>query len=387
MARDPFAELGVRRVINAATTLTALGGTVLADEVVEAMVAASQSCVSIDELQAGASGRLAALTRNEDAYVTSGCAAAITLSVLACITKGRADLIARLPYDESLARKVVIHRAHRIPYDRAIELGGGHLVEIGNVIQTFAWELEAAIDDKTAAVFWVAGSHLPQTTLSLAETVAIAHAKGVPVIVDAAAQLPPLENLWRFTTECGADLVLFSGGKALRGPQASGLIVGSSALLEAVRANASPLQRLARAMKVGKEEICGLVAAVERYVALDHGAVAATWESTVEMWRSSLSEVPGVTARRIALNEAGQPVSRLELVVDPVVAGMTAGDVVARLWAGTPRVAVLAGTENRLYVTPDTLADGEDQVVLERLCAALTTERAGTNDEETTDVA
>ena len=170
---------------------------------------------------------------------------------------------------------MVIHRAHRIPYDRAIELGGGHLVEIGNVIQTFPWELEAAIDEKTVAVFWVAGSHLPQTTLSLEETVEIAHAHGVPVIVDAAAQLPPLENLWRFTTECGADLVLFSGGKALQGPQASGLIVGSMALLDAVRANASPLQRFARAMKVGKEEICGLVAAVERYVALDHTAVAA----------------------------------------------------------------------------------------------------------------
>lgn len=386
MARDIYAELGVRRVINAATTLTALGGTALAQDVVDAMVGAARSCVSIDELHAGASRRLAELTRNEDAYVTSGCAAVIALSVLACVTKGSAGLIARLPYDESLARNVVVHRAHRIPYDRAIELGGGHVVEIGNVIQTFPWELESAIDEKTVAVFWVAGSHLPQTTLSLEETVEIAHARSVPVIVDAAAQLPPLENLWRFTTERGADLALFSGGKALQGPQASGLIVGSRSLLDAVRANASPLQRLARAMKVGKEEICGLVAALERYVALDHDAIAASWEATVESWRVSLAAVHGVEARRLALNEAGQPVARLELTIDPNVVGMTARDVVDRLWLGDPRVAVLPGREDRIFLTPDTLNAGEADTVLERLHEALSAD-GRTNEKESSDVA
>jgi uncharacterized pyridoxal phosphate-dependent enzyme len=372
-ARDIYADLGVRSVLNAATTLTALGGTVLPGEVVEAMVSASRSCVSMDELHLAASGRLAQLTRNNDAYVTSGCAAAIALSVLAAITKGRPELIARLPYDETLARNVVIHRAHRIPYDRAIELGGGHLVEVGNVIQTFAWELEAAIDANTAAVFWVAGSHLPQTTLSLQETVRIAHARGVPVIVDAAAQLPPLENLWNFTVGCGADAALFSGGKALRGPQASGLMVGSPELLAAARANAAPLQRLARAMKVGKEEIAGLVAAVERYVALDHVAVAAEWDETVAMWVEGLDGLDGVQARRVALNEAGQPVPRLEITLN---ARVTAADVVERLWDDNPRVAVLAGFENRVYVTPDTLASSDDaELVLERLRDVLASSR------------
>jgi L-seryl-tRNA(Ser) seleniumtransferase len=380
VTRDIYQDLGVRRVINAATTLTALGGTVLGDGVAEAMVAASQSCVSIEELQEGASRHLAELTRNEDAYVTSGCAAGIALSVLACVTHGQPELIAKLPYDESLARNVVIHRAHRIPYDRAIELGGGHVVEVGNVIQTFAWELEAAIDERTVAVFWVAGSHLPQTTLSLEETVAIAHSRGVPVIVDAAAQLPPLENLWRFTRDRGADIALFSGGKALQGPQSSGLMVGTSLLLDAVRANASPLQRLARAMKVGKEEICGLVAAVERYLAIDHAALEKTWEQTVEMWRSSLSDVKGIQAKRLATNEAGQPVVRLEITIEPDVANATVSGAIEHLWAGNPRVAVLAGAGNRFYVTPDTLGPGEDVIVLERLREAL-------NDKETIDVA
>jgi L-seryl-tRNA(Ser) seleniumtransferase len=369
-SRDIYADLGVRRVLNAATTLTALGGTVLPEEVVDAMASASASCVSMDELHSAASARLAQLTRNADAYVTSGCAAAITLAVLAAITKGRPEVIARLPHDETLARNVVIHRAHRIPYDRAIELGGGHLVEVGNVIQTFAWELDAALDERTVAVFWVAGSHLPQTALSLEETVRIAHAKGVPVIVDAAAQLPPMENLWNFTLNGGADVALFSGGKALQGPQASGLMVGSPELLDATRANAAPLQRLARAMKVGKEEVAGLVAAIERYVALDHDAEAARWDATVEMWVAGLGDIDGVRAHRVAQNEAGQPVARLEITLDG--AGTTAADVIERLWDDDPRVAVLAGHGECLYVTPDTLVRDDAVVVLERLRAALT---------------
>jgi L-seryl-tRNA(Ser) seleniumtransferase len=375
--RDIYADLGVRRVINAATTLTALGGTVLPDEVVEAMASASRSCVDMDELQLAAATRLAELTGNEDAYVSAGCAAGIALTVLAAITGGRPEVIARLPYDETLARNVVLHRAHRIPYDRAIELGGGHIVEVGNVIQTFEWELAAALDEKTAAVFWVAGSHLPQTTLSLKETVEIAHAHGVPVIVDAAAQLPPLENLTYFTVECGADVALFSGGKALRGPQASGLVVGSPTLIEAVRANAAPRQRLARAMKVGKEEIAGLVAAVERYVALDHAALDNEWDEIVSTWAQGLADLDGVKVRRRSLNEAGQPVPRLEITLDPDVTRISAAALTAQLWDDTPRVAVLPGLANRVYVTPDTLVQGEAKMVMERIRTVLCSARNG----------
>jgi D-glucosaminate-6-phosphate ammonia-lyase len=374
--RDIYADLGVRRVVNAATTLTALGGTVLPDEVVEAMASASRSCVAIDELQGAASDRVAELTRNEDALVTSGCAAAIVLSVLGAITKGRPEVIARLPGDETLARNVVIHRAHRIPYDRAIELAGGHLVEVGNVIQTFSWELEAAIDERTAAVFWVAGSHLPQTTRSLAETVAIAHDRGVPVIVDAAAQLPPMENLWHFTRECGADVVLFSGGKALCGPQASGLMLGKREFIDAARANSAPLQRLARAMKVGKEEIAGLVAAVERFVALDHAALSACWDAAVASWLEGLAHLDGVRARRLERNEAGQPVPRVEIALDTSVTGFDSAELVQRLWNNDPRIAVLEGKDNRLYLTPDTLIEDQAELVLARVRDAITGRRS-----------
>lgn len=370
---DVYRALGVRPVVNAAATLTALGGLALADEVVDAMVSASRSSVDLAELHEAAGRRLAALTQNEGAYVTTGCAAGIVLGVLACMTGGDPRRIADLPEGSGLVRRVVIQRAHRIPYDRAVEFAGGELVEIGNVIQTFEWELERALETPTAAVLWVAGVHLPQhAALSLERTVALCQARGVPVIVDAAAQLPPVANLWHFTREAGADLALFSGGKALRGPQASGMMLGRRDLLAAAAANASPNQRLARALKVGKEEICGLVAAVERYVALDHEALGAHYESTVATWARALGEIRGVRARRDYPNEAGQPVPRLEIDLSADDAPCTGDALVAALWDGEPRVAVLPGPDGRVFVTPDTLASkDEEDLVLERLRAVL----------------
>lgn len=270
---------------------------------------------------------------------------------------------------------VVMHRAHRIPYDRAIELVGVRIREIGNAIQTFEWELDAAIDGSVRAVLWVAGSHLPPSALPLERVVEIAHARGVPVIVDAAAQLPPASNLWSFTRDRQADLVLFSGGKGLRGPQASGLILGRADLIEAARANGSPNQHLARAMKVGKEEICGLLAAVRRYLGNDHEQDAAHWAECVDKWSGALQGIPGITALPSLPNEAGQPVPRLKIALDPSVCGFGAEQLANSLWQGNPRIAVLRGHEEAIFVTPDTLADrSEEPIVLERLSQTLSGE-------------
>jgi D-glucosaminate-6-phosphate ammonia-lyase len=376
---DVYSSLGVRKVVNAAATLTAIGGCTLPEEVVDAMSSAASSCVDVRELQQRAGEEIASLTNNEGAYVTSGCAAAIVLAVLACTTNGDPALIARLPYEEQIPRNVVMHRAHRIPYDRAVELAGGRIVEIGNMFQTFEWELAEAIDQHAAAVMWVAGTHLPQSAaLDLAQTVEVAHAKGVPVVVDAAAQLPPAQNLWRFSTGIGADLVLFSGGKALRGPQSSGLMVGRRVLVEAAAANASPNQRLARALKVGKEEICGLLAAVRRFLGLDFEAALQGWEATVASWSASLAGLSGGKAQRAFPNEAGQPVPRLRLELDPAVAGVSADDVIGQLWDEDPRIAVLKGEGESIYLTPDTLSnDTEKEIVIAGVLRALRASREG----------
>ncbi len=354
-----YSRLGVRRLVNAAGYLTEFGGSLMPPEVIESMKCAAAAHVDMHELHAAAGARLAVMTNNDAAYVTSGCAAAIVLAVLGAITKGDPRAISRMPDGKNLATGVIMHAAHRIPYDPAVRLAGAHIVQIGNTQQTFDWELEAALEDGVAAVLWVAGSHLPPGALDLATTVRISHARGIPVIVDAAAQLPPHENLWHFTRDLGADAAVFSGGKELRGPQASGLMVGTAAFISFARANGSPFQRLARALKVGKEEVAGLVTAVELYLKRDHAALAAQWESIVGKWTTELNAVPGITAERSFPNVAGQPVPRVRVTVDCESIGVTADELRARLWQEDPRILVLRADSNSFFITPHTLAESE----------------------------
>jgi L-seryl-tRNA(Ser) seleniumtransferase len=366
-----YEELGVRTVINAATTLTVVGGSRMPAEVLDAMREAAGAYVDLLELQAAAGARLAALTRNEAAYVTASCSAALTLGTLAAITGGDPTAIARMPGGDGLRTEVIVHAAHRIPYDRAITLAGGTIVEVGSLEGTREADLEAALSDRTAMVLWIAGSHLPRGALDLPTTVRIAHAHGVPVLVDAAAQLPPPANLWAFTRDQGADAVAFSGGKALRGPQASGLLLGRAGFIAAARANGAPYERLARPMKVGKEEIAGLLRAVELFVARDHEAEARSWAAVVEAWARDLGAVDGLGVRPMPTNEAGQPVPRLRVEVDPFRAGITAEDLRRRLWDGDPRVLVLPDGRDAFYLTPDTITASEASVVVERVRSAL----------------
>jgi len=375
--RTIYDELGVRRVINAATTLTVVGGSLMPPQVLDAMREAARSFVDMHELQAAAGARIASLTRNEAAYVTSSCAAAMTLGTLAAITRGDPTAIGRMPRGAGLPTEVVIHATHRIPEDRGIELAGGRIVEIGKADGTGEAELESALTNQTALVVWVAGSHLPRGALDLETTVRVAHSRGVPVLVDAAAQLPPPSNLWRFTVEIGADAVAFSGGKGLRGPQASGLLLGRSAFIEAVRANGSPYARLARPMKVGKEEIAGLVRAVELYLGTDHEAQAREWSAVVDGWVRELDGIQGLRAERHETNEAGQPVPRVRVSVDEAAVGVSAEELRRRLWNGDPRLLVLPDGVDAFFVTPDTLTPAEAVSIPTQLLRALRSVESG----------
>lgn len=367
-----YEDLGVQPIINAATTFTAIGGSLMPDEVLAAMNEAATSFVDMHELHLAAGKRVAALTNNEAAYVTSGCAAAMILAILGIRTAGKPAALTSFPGRDQAPHEVIMHAAHRIPYDAAIALSGAEVRQIGNIQQTFDWELEGAITDKTAAVLYVAGSHLPQVALPLEQVVRIAHERGVPVIVDAAAQLPPVNNLWHFTRNLGADLVIFSGGKTLRGPQASGFMAGRADLVEAARQNGAPYQRWARAMKVGKEEIAGLVTAVERFVSLDHAAMHQEWLATVESWHAALSKVAGVETSIDLLNEAGQPVPRLHLAIGDT---RRAAAVLAYLETSNPKIAVLPdvanGTPRGLWLGPDLLTEGQDAVVRDTVLRAI----------------
>lgn len=364
-----YASLGIRRVINADATLTRLGGSLMPAEVLDAMRQAAGSFVDMHELQGAVGERLASLTRNEAAYVASGAAAAIVLATLAAMNRGDLTTIARaIETGESPRDEVIIQRAQRIPYDPAIRLAGARIVDIGNRLQTFSWELEAAITPRTAMVFYPAGEHLTYGALPLSEVVAIAHAHDVPVVVDAAAQLPPTENLWRFSRELGADLVIFSGGKELRGPQASGLLVGTRTMIDAVAVNGSPFQRLARPMKVGKEEMMGLLAAVERYVTDDWRARANAYEETVARWIVQLDSIPGIAAERNFPNEAGQPTPRCRVTFSTETR-VTSAEAVRLLWDGDPRIAVARDGATSISITPELLESGEEEILLDRVIA------------------
>lgn len=373
-----YERLGVTRTINAAATFTVLGGALMPAEVLEAMNSAATANVDMHELHAAAGRRIAEVTGNEAAYVTSGCAAGIVLAVLAARNGGDPGRLPELPGHSFAPHEVIMHAAHRIPYDKAGALAGGTIRQIGDMLQTFAWELESAIAPTTAAVLYVVGAHMPQTALPLDDVVRIAHAAGIPVIVDAAAQLPPAENLWKFSRDMGADAVIFSGGKSLRGPQASGLMVGKAGFIEAARQNGSPHQRWGRAFKAGKEEIAGLVAAVERFVSLDHAAMRVAWHRDVEMWAQGLAGFPGTTVSIEENNEAGQPVPRLHVAIEDL--GRAAA-IVKSFDSLNPRLAVYPdvplGITRGFWITPDLLEAGQPATVLEYVRNALQTIHQG----------
>ena len=270
-----YAELDVTPIINANATLTRLGGSLMPPEVLKAMMEAAKVFVELPELQRRVGNRIALLTQNEACYVSSGAAGGIVVAIAACVTGNDMAAIERLPDLTGLRDEVIVHKSQRNGYDHAVRQVGVKLVEIGYPAVTEEWQLEGAINEKTAAVIWFHGALGGPGDISLEKVIDISHAHGVPVLVDAAAQLPPVENLWKFT-QMGADAAIFSGGKDLRGPQSSGLVLGRQWLIDACARNGPPNHSIGRPMKVGKEEMLGLLAAVERYLALDHEAVSYT---------------------------------------------------------------------------------------------------------------
>jgi D-glucosaminate-6-phosphate ammonia-lyase len=365
-----YDELGVRPLINASATLTRLGGSIMPREVVEAMVDASRHFVNLDELQRRVGERLAELTQNEAAYVSCGAAAGLVLATAACITRGDPAAIAQLPNLTGLKDEVIIHQSHRNGYDHAVRQVGVKVVEIGSATHTAPEELENAINTQTAAIFWFQGGMTGHGDLPLESVIEIANRFDVPVVVDAAAQLPPVENLWRFT-QLGAALAVFSGGKDLRGPQSSGLVLGRKDLIEACRVNGSPNHSIGRPMKVGKEEMVGLLTAVKLYLKLDHEARASQDEEVVAGWCSELNGLPGVHAERSFPNEAGQPLPRAKVTFDTTHARLNRDQVVQQLESGAPSIMVSQTGVDGIYLNPMTLIDGEEQILLDRLKTIL----------------
>ena len=373
LAGSVFERLGVRRVINGHHWRTVLGGSVMPPEVLQAMVDSAGCYVNVDELNRRAGDYIAGLTGAEGGMVTAGCAAALVLQAAACMTGTAESKIRQLPDTTGMRNEVLIQKLQRNKYDVSFRVSGARLVEVGTESETTVDQLDSAIGESTAAVayVWVMRSN----GLSLEDVVDIAHRHDVPVLVDAAAELPPVENLTRFIS-MGADMVAYSGGKGVRGPQSTGILAGRGDLIEAAHWHVQtgrPWAGIGRPMKVCKEEIAGLVTALELFMNADQESEWADWRIKSDTVIKALQDVPGVHA---SLNEGpnypGPTSPTAMIVLDESWSGRSAEEVVQAMLDGDPPIYIGNGPPgNELWVAPATLQDGEDEIVARRLLEVL----------------
>ena len=338
-----YNALGVKKIINAAGTYTVYGGSLISPEVINAMEVASQNFVDIDELIKKTGKYIAKLVDSEAALITAGAAAGLTLSAAACMAGSKQKDIKALPNTEGMKNEIIIMRCHRNPYDDAMILAGAKLIEIGNAIETHPWELEAAIGEKTAAVAFFVQSEMLEASLPLTKVIEMSHAKNIPVIVDAAAELPPLENLKKFTG-MDADIVLFSGGKDFRGPQSSGLMLGKKDIVDICRLHGYPHHAIGRPMKLDKETIMGFVNALELYLKENHQKRIEKWEKQAQRIFKGLGSIPHVQVLQgYPTQPLTQPatIPRVYVKFDEKFLRVTKEDIAKELYQGNPRIAIV----------------------------------------------
>ena len=371
-----YNRLGVKRIINAASWITVYGGSIMQPAVVEAMNEASRWFIDLHELNQKAGEVIARLTGAEAGLVTAGSAAGMVLESAACIAGNDPARVWQLPDTTGMKNEIVIHRAHRVNYDHSFRVTGAQLVEIGNTGTTHEWELEAAINENTAAVAYVFGPR-PGGALPMPRVVEIAHERDVPVIVDAAAMLPPPENLTKFIDQ-GADLVSFSGGKGVLGPQSTGILAGRADLIEAAYANSAPnSESIGRAAKVCKEEIAGLVTALEIFVDTDFDAVQANWRAKCAHVADHLQGIDGLTVElmeaRPELDEPDSNTARAHVQMTPSWTGPSLDKIGQMLEDGDPGIRVrVSQIDSSFSFIPVNVRDGEEEIVAIRLREILT---------------
>ncbi|MER9974331.1 aminotransferase class V-fold PLP-dependent enzyme [Mesorhizobium sp. M0085] len=361
-------RLGLRPIINVSGTMTALGASIIVPEAIAAMSEIASQWVEMDDLQRAASTVIARLTGGEAGFITACCASGITMAIAGAMTGTSLLAIERLPDDtEGLKSEVIVQLGHIVnygaPIDQSIRLAGAKAVPAGTVSVTQDYHVAEAIRDRTAAALYVVAHHTVQYgMLSLEEFCEICHAKGVPVIVDAASEYDLRGFLAR-----GADIVVYSGHKFLSGPT-SGIVAGRKDL---IRAAYLQNRGVARAMKVGKESIAGTMAALEAWERRDHAGIRQREEAALHLWQAALQGLPGIEARIIP-DPTGNPLDRLQVFVAPE-SRFTAAGLASALAAGSPPVIVRNHEVERghFFLDPCNLHPGEAEIVGERLRAVL----------------
>ena len=358
---DIYARLGVRTHVNAKGTYTFLTGSLMSSEVSEAMEDASRHFVHLLDLQQKAGEKIAQMLGVEAAMVTSGAAGAILLGTAACLTGNDPKRIAQLPDITGMKSEVIIQKAHRNPFDHAIRNTGVRLVEVESPD-----ELESAISEKTAMMYFLNAAQ-NQGKIGLEKWVEVGKRRGIPTFNDAAADVPPVSHLSDYN-KMGFDLVAFSGGKGLRGPQCAGLLLGRKDLIESAILNDCPYEdAIGRPCKVGKEEIVGMFVAVERYLRIDHEEEWKDWERRVQAMENILTSVQGVQVGRFVPDVANH-VPHLYLKWDENALGITKEECAKQLREGDPSIEVLEDDYPQgMSVTPFMMKPGEELIVARRI--------------------
>ncbi len=358
--RDYFKELGLRTFINAAGTYTALTASLPHPEVIKAINYSALQFVKLEDLQDKVGERLAELLQCEGAMVTSGAASAITLGTAAVLTGGDNAKCEQIPTDMTgLKTEVIMQKSHRVGYDHAIRNCGVKIIEVET-----ANELEAAINDKTA-MLWFLNSNNFIGKIKDEEFVAIAKRRSIPTMIDCAADVPPVDMLWRHT-KMGFDLVCFSGGKGLRGPQSAGLLLGKKSLIQAARRNAPPNgNTIGRGMKVNKEEILGMLVAIEVYLNRDHQKDWKLWENQINMIHAAATSVPGVMGEKHVPLVANH-IPSLNIKIDSSKIKISIDELRQSLRNGHPSIETV-GDASTLGITTWMMIPGEERIVAKRI--------------------
>ncbi len=358
--RNLFQELGVRPFINAAGTYTFMTGSLMREEVIDAIRSTSEDFCLLDELQDKVGEKIAAMVHAEAAVVTSGAFSGLTLGVAGVLTGTDPDKVKLLPQLEGTGMKteIICQKAHAIDYNHALTNTGARLIMIETVE-----ELEKAINGNTALMHFL-NIEADYGKIMHEEWVALGKKHGIPTSIDIAADVPPVSNLWKFN-DMGFDFVVISGGKALRGPQSAGLLMGKRDIVAAARLHMPPRgANIGRGMKVNKEEIFGMYAALQHYINYDHEAEWKIWETNVAIIENAAKSVKGVTTR-VFVPKLGNITPTLELLWD--TGRLTVKDLQERLRKGDPSIEVMGHEDKGIHITVWVMRAGQEKMVAKRL--------------------
>ena len=362
--RDLLKELGLRNFINAAGTYTFMSGSLMHDEVVEAIMACSKEFVLIDDAQDKVGEKIAAMCHAEAATVTAGCWSALVLGTAGVITGMDPKKVAQLPDVTGMKSQILVQKAHNEGYVHALTNTGATIVPVET-----AEDVDKAVNENTA-MMWFLNYAAPNGKLTHEEWVALGKKHKIPTMIDIAADVPPVENLWKFN-DMGFDLVCISGGKDLRGPQSAGILMGKKDLIAAARLNAPPRGgNIGRGMKVNKEEILGMYVALEKFISIDHEKEFRQWEAQIATIENAVKKVKG-TITSVSVPQIANHTPTLNLSWDKNIIRMTRDEFQDKLRKGNPSIETIGGKEDSINITAWMLKPGQEKIVAARMQEVL----------------